>query len=104
MYGNMSDMTYLIVTVAYKGLDDLSVGLYSNDEIRHYIRLFVELDNLLVNAISRAAGETEEMLYQSFFNSTPFLMKNTTDSASIDMEKFSKMMVQMKEKVYIGDV
>lgn len=103
-YGKVSNMTYLIVKIANKELGDLSSGEYSNEEILKHLETFIELDNLLINTLAKEIGTNGEKCYQSFSITTPYLFKSAQESTTVDMTKFSKLMVEMREKVYLKDV
>lgn len=103
-YGRVSNMTYLVVQITNKKVFDLSSVWYSNKEILKHLESFIEMENLLVNTIAEAIGTNGEKCYQSFSVTTPYLFRSAHESSVIDMTKFSKLMVQMKEKVYLRDV
>lgn len=103
-YGRTPNMTYLVVKIINKEVSELSNMEYSNEEIFRHLETFIELDNLLMNTIAEAIGTNGEKCYQSLSVTTPYLFKSAQESSVIDMTKFSKLMVQMKEKVYLKDV
>lgn len=103
-YGRMPDTKYLMITISNKEIGELSNDWYSNDEIFKHLEIFVELNNLMTNTIAEAIGTKGEKCYQSLAVASPYLFRTAQESSMVDMAKFSKLMVQMKEKVYLKDV
>lgn len=57
-----------------------------------------------MNTLARELGTNDERLYASLSITTPYRFKSAQESTTVDMSKFSKLMVRMQEKVYLKDV
>lgn len=104
-YGKIQGMTYLVLKVENQMIGDLSSGQgYTNEEILSHLEVFIDLNNLLVNTLAQEIGTGGEKLYTSFAVTTPYLFRSAQESSTVDMTKFSKLMVQIDKKVYLKDV
>ena len=102
----IDDNSYYLITVSHNNIKELDDTTYTTDEIVEKLELIFNILNLLINDISKKSDIKHNNRFinfaTSYFYSSLDDSDNEIDKSTI--EKFSKMLIEMNNPVYLDDI